>query len=61
MRYIELAFDRVIHQTATAILFDMGEPEGVWIPKKCIDMEEFDPSSNEVPVSEGFAERKGLV
>ena len=59
--YIELAFDKQVHQTKSAILFDMGEPEPTWIPKAVIDMDEYDERDNVVPVKEGWAIDKGLV
>ena len=61
--YVELAFDHIEHMSgrAQAILFDFGEEEPVWVPKSQIDMDEFDPESNVVPVKEWFANKEGLI
>jgi len=61
--FVELAFDHIEHMSARAgaILFDFGEKEPVWVPKSQIDMDEFDPECNVVPVTEWFANKEGLI
>lgn len=61
MQTVELPFDSIEAQTKTAICFDMGDAEPVWIPISCINMELFDPRENFVDVAAWFAEREGLI
>jgi len=59
--YVDIPFDNVIKETKAAILFDVGEDEGVWIPKRTIDMDNYCMEDHEVPVAEKWAINAGLV
>jgi len=60
--YTLLDFDRIVHQTALAIIFDFGDEEHHGIPIVHIDMDNFDPEeATQVPVKIWFAKNNGLI
>lgn len=59
--YVELSFDSIEAERILSIGFDMGNEDLTWIPRSVIDMDEFEPESDVVPVATWFAEKEGLV
>jgi hypothetical protein len=59
--YVDLTYDRIIHQTEKAILFKFGDEE-VWIPLSQIDPEylPLDELGGEVAVQFWFVEKEDL-
>ena len=56
---VALDFDRVVHRTTSAVLFDTGEPEGLWVPNSII--RDLDEDAREVTVPVWWVRNKGLV
>ena len=60
--YVDLTYDRIIHQTDKAILFEFGDEE-VWIPLSQIDPADLpleDDVGGEVSVQFWLIQEKGL-
>jgi hypothetical protein len=58
-RLIELAYDRIVHETSNAKLYDFGDQQA-WIPKSCIEWDEGEDGGT-VEFPEKMAQDKGLI
>lgn len=56
---VELAYDRIVHQTALAILYDFGDQEA-WVPKSVVEDDDGE-DGGVVEIQEWFAEKEGLL
>lgn len=63
IEYVDIDFDKIIHETHLAIQFDLGDEDFQWIPKAHIDMNDFDVEDHEnsVPIKEWFAKNNGFI
>ena len=55
----EINYDQIIHETEQAMLIDVGEDDGVWIPKSVI--QDRDEDAKALFVEEWWAFENGMI